>query len=88
MVEDAMVPVDWRYGPLLELPHYFNSRASFEKLSMSYDDTEIDSVRRYRRATFTIRGKVPVIKVVRFGTFDAKRPIRLDVNVAETGEPC
>lgn len=81
MLEDAMVPVDWRYGPLLEFPHYHNARASFEKLSLTYDDTEIDAIRRYRRATMIIRGKVPVVKIVRFGNFDAERPARIDVGV-------
>jgi hypothetical protein len=84
MLEDALVPVDWRFGPLLELPHYHNARASYEKITLSYDDSEIDATRRYRRATITVRGKIPVVKVVQFGNFDAKRPVRLEVDVEES----
>lgn len=66
MLEDAMVPVDWRFGPLLELPHYHGERGSYEKISMSYDDNADDAQRRRRRAVFTIRGRVPVLRLMEF----------------------
>ncbi len=29
-LEDAMNPVDWRYGFFLDLPYYFGARASYD----------------------------------------------------------
>jgi len=63
MLEQALNPVDWRYGLLLELPFYFNQRATYELLEGGYVDDEPDALRRRRLARYTIRGSVPVTRV-------------------------
>lgn len=78
-VEGAMCPTDWMYGARLELPHYFNARATYELLSMSYVDTAEDALRRYRRALVTIAGCVPVMRLVSLPTL---KP-RVEVQVSE-----
>jgi hypothetical protein len=65
-MEDAFNPTDFMFGFRLVLPHYFNARASFEMKSLSYADTEEEAKRRYRRAVFTLEGRVPLIKLVGF----------------------
>lgn len=67
MVEDAFSPVTWiGAGIRLELPHYCNERAEFEMISSRYEDSDEDSVRRYRKAFFKARGRVPVVRVASF----------------------
>lgn len=65
LMEDALSPLDYRHGLLLELPHYHNERATYEMVSMRYEDTEIDAMRRYRKAVIIMRGSVPVVRVVK-----------------------
>lgn len=65
MLEQALNPVDWQYGFTLELPFYFNQRATYELKEGGYVDTEEDALRRRRLAKFTIRGSVPVTRVER-----------------------
>jgi hypothetical protein len=60
MLERDMNPVDWRYGVLLLLPHYFNQRGQYEMLSVSYADSEGEAQQRLRRAEFAIRARVPL----------------------------
>lgn len=74
MIEDALVPVDWRYGALLELPHYFNARGTFELIDSGYVDGDLPATQRYRRAAVTVRGRVSQIRVSRYV------PARLHVN--------
>lgn len=64
MLELALNPVMYRYGFVLELPFYFNQRAVYELKDMSYEDSEEDSVRRYRKASFTLKGTVPLTRLV------------------------
>jgi hypothetical protein len=64
LLEDRLNPVDWRYGMLLELPHYFGQQGTYEPRDMSYIDGEDSAQRRIRRARFTIRGRVAVTKLV------------------------
>ncbi len=66
MIEDALVPVDWRYGALLELPHYFNVRGTFELINSTYIDGDLPGMQRYRRATITVRGRVAQMRVLRY----------------------
>ncbi len=63
MLEKELNPLDWRYGLLLELPFYFNQRATYEVMDSGYADNEDDVQRRRRKAEFTIRGCVPVTRV-------------------------
>lgn len=77
MVEDAFNPVDFMYGFRMDLPHYYGARASYEMKALSYVESEDDSARRYRRAMFTLGGRVPLIKLVEFPT--AKPKARVEV---------
>lgn len=86
MLEDAFNPVDWMYGFRLDLPHYYGARASYEMKSLVYMEAEDDAARRYRRAAFTLGGRVPLIRMVDFP--QAKPRARLDVieSIVEVGE--
>ncbi len=59
MVEDACSPVDWMSGFRLELPHYFNQRATFDLISMQYLGGEREAKIREVKARFIIGGSVP-----------------------------
>ena len=59
MLEDALDPVDWMTGIRLELPYYFNSRATYEKKSLYYIDDADSALKRWRRAVITIVGSMP-----------------------------
>jgi len=64
MLELGLSPLDWRYGILLELPHYFNQRASYEMKSMSYTDGSEVAMQRLRGADFMLRANVPVTRLM------------------------
>lgn len=85
MVEDALDPVEWRYGPLLELTHYFGARASYESLGMSHDDASDEAMRHHRKASFRVIGHVPKVKLISLPTFPDQKPVRLKNIVVETG---
>lgn len=65
-VENAMFPTTWMYGIRLELPFYHGVFAEYELYSSGYVDSEIDADRRIRRATFTVRGRLPVVRLAKF----------------------
>lgn len=54
-----MEPAEFMTGLRLELPYYFNVRATYEKLSMTYEDTGPDAQRRWRRTIMNIVGNIP-----------------------------
>jgi len=62
-LESAFNPVDFMYGFVLELPFYFNERATFSLKDMAYPDNEQDAMRRHRNAVFTVTGEVPVVNL-------------------------
>lgn len=64
MVQDAMNPADFMTGLRLELPQYFGLRATYETLTIHYDDDASSAQRRWRRAIMTISANVPVAKPV------------------------
>jgi hypothetical protein len=59
MLEDALDPVDWRSGALLELPHYFGQRATYKMLRMKYEDAADTAQEGLRVARVVVRGNVP-----------------------------
>jgi hypothetical protein len=75
MLEEAFNPVDWRYGVLLELPHYFNERASYELLRMVYTDTELEAMQRYRKATLFVKGIVPTTRISNFALSTIRKQV-------------
>jgi hypothetical protein len=66
MCEAAFNPVDFMYGFRLDLPHYFNERATYSMERMRYLDDEENVDRRYRRASIFVQAQVPVAKAVRY----------------------
>jgi len=63
MLERDLNPVDWRYGFMLVMPHYFNQRGCFELMSSGYQDSETTAQQRLRVATFSIKARVPVTRL-------------------------
>ena len=85
-MEAVLNPMMNIYGLVLELPFYFNQRALFELRSMTYMDTEIDAMRRYRKASFIVAGSVPVTQL--FSLPEARPRLKLEevgVNVVVSG---
>jgi len=69
MLEDAFSPVLFTgAGVRLELPHYFNQRAEFVLMSGGYVDGDEQASRRFRAASVVVRGRVPVVRVIRAPT--------------------
>lgn len=63
MLEKELSPLDWRYGLLLELPHYFNQRGIYELEESRYVDGTEEAMQRLRAAHFVLRGRVPVTRL-------------------------
>lgn len=78
-VEDSMMPVDWMSGMRLELPHYFNCRADYQLVSMSYLDSTDDAMRRYRRVQYVVTASIPVLRLVKLPV----SKMRAEVSVVE-----
>lgn len=81
MLEDALDPVDWMTGMRLELPHYFNSRATFLKQSAVYMDDGDDAQQRIRRL-----GVVLDATITQYVPLKAARPklkVRTEVVVTD-----
>lgn len=81
--EDAFNPVDYQYGFVLQLPHYFNQRAQYELLTSKYHDSEVDVTRRFRVGSFEFTAQLPLTRLF-------KRPLlkirtSIQVQVGPTG---
>jgi hypothetical protein len=73
LLEDALNPItNWMYGFALELPHYHSARGVYELISQTYSDTEVDAMRRYRRALYIVKAHVPVYRTTRLPDFMPK----------------
>jgi hypothetical protein len=83
MLEDAFDPCDWRSGFVLELPHYHNVRASFEKLDNKYEDGPVVAQRRIRVGRVTLDAICPQM---RFVGIVPKPDFRIDAGEAEGGQ--
>lgn len=80
-VEDAFEPSENQSGLTLELPYYFGVRATYEKLSVFYDDNSADTQRRDRRAIFRVNANAP--QMVPVGPLPPMR-IRTELDVSDT----
>ena len=78
MCEDALDPVEFMTGARLELPYYFNARATYEKLSVTYDDSMDDASKRWRKASIQVQANIP--QLVPVGDLQIMRT-RLDLSV-------
>lgn len=85
LMEDVLSPVDWRYGVLLELPHYFNERGTYELMSSKYIDDEDSAKRRIRRATFVLKGRVPVVRLAAYPAIHIQK--KIIVTIAAPTDP-
>lgn len=66
MLETAFNPVDWMYGFRLELPHYFNQRATFEPSRLTRLGGAQEALQRFVNARMIVRANVPVTRVLPF----------------------
>lgn len=64
MLEDAFDPHDWSYGFTLELPYYFNARATFAKTHLGYHDSEENASQNIWMATFILNATCPQYRFV------------------------
>jgi len=73
LLEDAFNPHvgQGRYGFTLELPHYYNVRASFEPTQMGYVDDEASAMSGNRNAIFMLEATMPIVRLV---TFPSTKP--------------
>jgi hypothetical protein len=69
MLETALNPVYWRAGFVLELPHYYNVRATFVLNELEIPDDAEDAQHRYRRAIFSVGAQAPLIVLYSFPDF-------------------
>jgi len=82
MLEDALDPLEYMTGLRLELPHYYNQHATYEKLSIAYDDSPETANRRWRWASIQLVGNITQLRVVgKIPNMD----IRLEVDVESPG---
>jgi len=84
MVEDALSPAEFMYGLRLELPYYWNVRATYSPLSVIYDDNAADAQRRWRRAVITVTGHIPQMRPV--GHLVNMRPLGVVISSTELSE--
>jgi len=78
MLEDAFnPPVHARSGLILELPHYFSARATYEPMGVSYVNSEEEAQRRIRRVQVRLRAHLPILRVVQFP--DARPFVKVEV---------
>ncbi len=80
-VEDALDPAEFMTGLRLELPYYFGARASYEKLSLLYDDSQGDAQRRYRRAVLRVNANIP--QLVPVGPLPSMR-VQTELDVSDS----
>lgn len=66
MLEAAFNPVDWMYGFRLELPHYFNQRATFEPSRITRLGGAQEALQRFVNARMIVHANVPVTRVLPF----------------------
>lgn len=78
MLEDALEPHEFMTGLRLTLPHYHNQRGTYEKLSVTYDDSQDNAQRRWRKAVISLTGNITQLRLV--GQIP-KLDVRLDVEV-------
>lgn len=87
MLEEALNPVEWRYGMLLELPFYFNERGTYEMLRMEYEDGEDTAQQRVRKAKVTVRGRVSVTRLTTAPPADVRERMGPDLVFGEPRKP-
>lgn len=72
MLDNAFDPVDWMSGFRLELPFYFNARATYLCERSEYMEDEDDTQKRRRKAKYYLTGTCP--KIVPIGPLPNAHP--------------
>lgn len=62
-LEDMLCPEEGASGFWLDMPHYHGARASFLLQDVSYEDSEGENQRRYRRAMVSLECHSPIVRV-------------------------
>lgn len=62
-LEDALSPVEWMSGFQLDMPHYYGCRASYQLMSMTFEDQMDDLQRRYRKCSALVMCRSPYARV-------------------------
>lgn len=76
MLEQALNPVYWRSGFVLELPHYFNVRATYVVTTLEIPDSPDKALQRFRVAGVTVRAQGPVVVLYTFPDFKPQFDLR------------
>lgn len=66
MLEQAFNPVDWMQGFRLELPHYYNQRATYELTGITYLGGAQEAQQRFVKARMALKASVPVTQLMPF----------------------
>jgi len=66
MMESALNPSFWRSGFVLELPHYFNIRATYVLKESTIPDDAEDALSRRRRVLFNLTAQGPLVTLFSF----------------------
>jgi hypothetical protein len=78
MVEEALNPLDWMYGFRLVLPFYHGVTATYELTGSRFEDSQDDSMKRWRRVTFNLTGNISALRMLAFP--DSAPRLALDVS--------
>jgi hypothetical protein len=62
MLEDAFCPVDWMHGIKLELPFYYNERATYGAVSNQFINDEDSAMKRHLRGQLRVIARLPVLR--------------------------
>lgn len=71
-LEDALNPVEWMFGFMLDMPHYYGQRAEYQLLSVAYEDISADNERRYKKLNARVRATCPYVRGVVLPRFNPK----------------
>jgi hypothetical protein len=78
-IEDMCEPVDFMSGFRLELPYYFSTRATFEKLDVTYVEDPGEAQRGVRKAIISLSGNITqIVPLRRLPTMDPR--VKVEVN--------
>ena len=77
-LESMAHPCDWRAGFLLELPYYFNQRASYVLQSVDYQDSDQDAQRGYWKLVMSFQASLAYTSWREFPNLDPRANIAVN----------
>lgn len=84
-LEEAFEPVDWMYGFRLELPHYFNQRATFEPVRIAYFGGAAEAIAGFFPARVILNASVPKTRLLGLPEYQ-RTEVRLTVTSGPVDE--